>query len=281
MAARGCPEGRRPARPRTALLSLAAVAALTFVPLLQGADAMDIAEEETLSPGAYFYFEIVRGVGSNGSDMDLEWESTATIDVWLLTSAEFDSFEASHEFSSELQQVGTSGSVVFNVSDDRAGDAPFYLVFDNTAAGPTAPPTSGAESAAYLSLAGETRMNGWRGGKNYANPDAASLGPIVAAVGLAVPVALLVLFLVLRKKKRERLAAVRRQMEAGPQGAGTAPQAAGSPPGVPGAAGPAAAATAAAPALAPAAAPPPRFCGECGRPLRPGAAFCGECGSPV
>ena len=227
------------------------------------AGGRSIIEETDLAEGAYYYIVVTSTADTNGSDLDVHWTASQPLDAWIVDQANFEKYKSSSQFTSDLQQSGVAGVAVFNISEARKGDAPFYFVVDNSKLGPTAPQ---AGASVHLSISGQTRMAGFSTGSSTPNLAAEGAFQILSLTFVLIPTALLVVFLLMRRKKKARKAALREQIYAG------------TPPG-PSSGSPAAPAIQAAPQPPPAA--KPQFCRACGSPSAGATQFCRQCGAPL
>ncbi len=258
---RGEPSSLRPSM----AFPLALAACLFALPFLaDSGSSRPISEVMDLHEGAYYYLVMQSGNQTNGSDIDAVWHSTRPIDVWIVDRANFEQYERESNFDYELQETGTAGAVRFNISASRQADEPFYLIIDNTARGPAAPPPDNAAAVATVTFEGETRMLAYSSGSTTPNLAGKAFADFMILVGAGAVLGILVLFLVLRRRRKLRRAAIREQLHAG------------MPPPAP---------PFSAPSLGPPAPGPPTartvFCGSCGTRLLPGVTFCTECGAPV
>ena len=257
-----------------ALFGLGLVGFLIAVPLLSaGCWAMPLRDEIDVYPGWYHYLRITSGGVANGSDIDITWQSTLPIDVWLMDRSNFEKYESMSAFNFEMAQNGSSGSVRFNISAEQKAAEPFYLVFDNSALGPSAPPANGPTTGTVLVFSGATRMETYQAGTTRFDPGAKVFGAVLmVAVAIAL-FSIVAALLTIRRRKKRRLAAIREQLWGAPDLERAKTPATGTP----------TIARASAPSAdsPPPVAPLHKVCRSCASALAPGNVFCTECGAPL
>lgn len=252
---------------------LALASLLAAAPLLStGVTARPVGQEIDLHEGAYWYLQITSGSEPDGSDIDATWESTRPVDVWLMSSADFEAYKDFGAFGFVQQWSGTSGEVRFNISAEQMPAAPFYLLFDNSGAGPTAPPSGNPSAIASVSFSGDTRMGTYQMGSATLDLGGRAFSGVVRVVAVILLVSILAMFFALRRKRKLRRAAIWSQLRSPPPMEAQGMAASGPPRTVGLPASPA--------VTAQGTAARPLFCGSCGSSRSPGTSFCRQCGAP-
>jgi len=237
------------------------------------AEPVPINEHPAIQEGSHYSLRIVRH-GNSPYKIDVSWNSTAPVDVWLMRQDDFVVYD-NGVIRFEVQQNGTQGRIEFQVTQALLTDEPFHLVVDHTTKGPTKPSANTSDDTITVDLVGEQV------------PDVTytfSLGEnalfyilwdllILAGIPLAI-------WFVYGKWKRKREIkkweaerAARRAQRAAAQAAGasSAPASGGDP----------LAALGSAKAQRSPDAQNWRYCGYCGAQLSPEFAFCRACGRPL
>ncbi len=249
---------------------------LTSLAGLAGAVPTTPVDEERVVQGGEYTWVLLYG-GNPPRDLAIEvaWNSTVPIDVWLMDRAQWNRFDSGQTFGFDVAQSGLNGSIRFSAPAARLADGSLYVVIDNTARGNTTPPAAPADDVASVSVTGKT----WHPDPEFVpNEGGFFLLRSVEVIIVLVPVAIVALLVVRRFRKKDRHEEIRRELSAGNvvgAGAPVAPEVFGEGRNT----GPARPVAPQPWGQAQAPAARPGFCRSCGSPLVPGNAFCNHCGA--
>lgn len=262
------------------LLALLPLAAALGSPPATAAFVKTVDEGWQVPNGEYQFVNLYYTNPPQELEIELEWESTVQIDVWLMDRDNFDLFYADQPFTYDLAQNGFSGKITFHATLAMQAHGSMYVVVENGYRGDTDPPPAGGPTAATINVTGKL----WAPEPVY-TPQPGSTA-LLLAMELAVvllPVGVIVFFVVRRVRRKDRHEDIRYDLDRGMVVGDGAPQnpeaiaASRAPAPAPGMYG--APAGGAPPPAAPSAQPGGGRCPSCGSAVLSGRRFCGQCGA--
>lgn len=229
-------------------------------------------EERVVHEGDYTWVLLYSGGYPVDMAIDVSWNSSVPIDVWLMDRTQWNRFDSGQTFGYDVAQSGVQGSIRFTAGGARLANGSMYVVLDNTARGNTTPPGSAADDVANVTVTGKF----WRPEPEYA-PDQGGVF-LLRAIEVAfvlVPVLFVVYYVVRKLRKKDRHEVLREELDAGNvvgDGAPKRPEAVvaerwgGAVPQAPW-------------TQAGSGAIPAKACRSCGAAIASGKAFCTQCGT--
>ena len=176
------------------------------------ASATPVDEARTVPAGEYSWVLLYSGTLPEDMEINITWNSSTAIDVWLMDRRQWDRYEAGLTFTADVAQSGILGTIRLIVEGERLVNGSMYVVLDNTERGPTAPPLATQQYSASVTVRGET----WRPDPVYNfDPNAGLWLAAIAGAIIMVPL-LFLAFVVIRKvRRRDRHKSLKQELKDG------------------------------------------------------------------